>query len=166
MFSYKVIGVSCESSTEASYFVALKSKCEFFEILEKHGIIVLMPYIFRNGKRHFNALVERNKLEIFINELQSKYGRKNVYIRKMKSVDIAKKIYSDISKLEKGLRKLTEGEIKALKLALQLGYFDIPRKITLNYLGYELGLSKATVETHLRKALKKILGSIHESALF
>lgn len=166
MFSYKVIGVSCESSTEASYFVALKSKCEFFEILEKHGIIVLMPYIFRNGKRYFNALVERNKLEIFINELQSRYGRKNVYIRKMKSVDIAKKIYSDISKLEKGLRKLTEGEIKALKLALQLGYFDIPRKITLNYLGYELGLSKATVETHLRKALKKILGSIHESALF
>jgi len=165
MFSYKVIGVSCDSSAEASYFVALKSKCEFYELLEKHGIIVLMPYVFRNGSRYFNALVERSKLESFISDLQSWYGKKNVYVKKMKSMDIAKKIYSDISKLEKGLRKLTEGEIRALKLALQMGYFDIPRKITLHHLGYELGLSKATVETHLRKALKKILGSIQEAAL-
>lgn len=162
-YDYKIVGISCESSSEASYFVALKSKCEFFEILEKYGVIPLMPYIFKRGKRYFNALIEERMLKGFLRELYSRYGRKNVYFEKTRTIDVTKRLYSNVSILENCLKKLTHNEIKVLKLALKKGYFNIPRKSTLEHLGMELNLSKVTVETHLRKALRKIIKGIEVS---
>jgi len=163
MYEYKIVGITCENTGDASYFIALKSKCEFYEILEKYGVIVLMPYIFKWGKRFFNALIDEAMLKNFLKELYDRYGRKNVYFEKTKTIDVTKKLYSNVSLLEKCLKKLTRNEVKVLKLALKRGYFNIPRKSTLDQLGLELNLSKVTVEIHLRKALKKIIESIEES---
>jgi len=161
-YEYKIVSITCENTGDASYFIALKSKCEFYEILEKYGVIVLMPYIFRWGRRFFNALIDEAVLKSFLKELYDRYGKKNVYFEKTKTIDVTKKLYSNVNILEKCLKKLTPNEVRVLRLALKRGYFNIPRGSTLEHLGLELNLSKVTVETHLRKALKKIIESIEE----
>lgn len=110
-------------------------------------------------------LIEKNRLKEFAHTLMRIYGKNNIHIEKLKTIDIVVRVYLSIGDLEKCLRTLTEREIKTLRYALKSGYFDIPRKITLNRLSIELGLSKATVETHLRKALKKILENISNKTI-
>ena len=160
-----IINVYCKSSSEGSYIVVIKAKCRFLEIVKRYDITLLAPNILDNGKLVFHMLIEKNKLKEFTYALTQIYGKNNVQIEKLKTLDIVKRVHLSMGSLEKCLRHLTEGEIKTLRYALKSGYFDIPRKITLKRLSIELGLSKATVEIHLRKALKKILENLSEKSI-
>lgn len=51
---------------------------------------------------------------------------------------------------------LTQAEIAVLKTLVHFGYFDHPKRVTLESVGRHLGMSKSTVVYHLRNALKKI----------
>jgi len=53
--------------------------------------------------------------------------------------------------------KLTSNELNVLRSAYNAGYFECPRKADLNDLSKSLGLSKVTVDIHIRKAVKKIV---------
>lgn len=52
---------------------------------------------------------------------------------------------------------LSTNQEKIIKLALDLGYYNWPRKISINELAKRIGLSKVTVAEHLRKAEIKIV---------
>jgi predicted DNA binding protein len=52
---------------------------------------------------------------------------------------------------------LSNNQEKIIKLALDLGYYNWPRKISINELAKKLNLSKVTVAEHLRKAEIKIV---------
>ena len=52
---------------------------------------------------------------------------------------------------------LSNNQEKIIKLALNLGYYNWPRKISINELAKKLNLSKVTVAEHLRKAEIKIV---------
>lgn len=53
--------------------------------------------------------------------------------------------------------ELTECELRVLREAYRAGYFRWPRAVDLERLAGRLGLSKATVLEHIRKAERKIL---------
>ena len=52
---------------------------------------------------------------------------------------------------------LTVKQKKAFELAVNNGYYEYPRKITLSQLASILGISFSTYQKHLRKAEQKIL---------
>lgn len=52
---------------------------------------------------------------------------------------------------------LTEGQQTIVRTAVELGYYDIPRKTTYEEIGEELGVTAATVGEHLRKAEAKLV---------
>ncbi|MFW6311759.1 MAG: helix-turn-helix domain-containing protein, partial [Nanoarchaeota archaeon] len=52
---------------------------------------------------------------------------------------------------------LSKNQEKIIKLALDLVYYNWPRKISIKELAKKLNLSKATIAEHLRKAEIKIL---------
>ncbi|QLH74901.1 MAG: helix-turn-helix domain-containing protein [Methanomassiliicoccales archaeon] len=56
-------------------------------------------------------------------------------------------------------RELTPQQDKVIRLAFDLGYYDIPRKIDLAKLAGMLDISKPTLDIMLRRAQKKILAS-------
>ena len=58
------------------------------------------------------------------------------------------------------LMTLTENQRKTLLVAFNKGYFHFPRKAGSEELAKSLGLSKATVSEHLRKAEKVLLNQI------
>jgi predicted DNA binding protein len=58
------------------------------------------------------------------------------------------------------LFELTRLQDQAMRLAVSTGYYDIPKRITLEELALRCGISKATMNLILRRAQKKILSSV------
>lgn len=58
------------------------------------------------------------------------------------------------------LMTLTENQRKTLERAFNKGYFDFPRRTGSAELAKSLGISKATVSEHLRKAEKELLNQL------
>ncbi len=54
---------------------------------------------------------------------------------------------------------LTSDQREAITLAAQQGYFDTPRRVTLDELGEELGISEQAISQRIRRANKKIIFS-------
>ncbi len=52
---------------------------------------------------------------------------------------------------------LTERQVKTLKMAVDMGYFDTPRRASIKDVAGKLGVSPSTAVEHLRKAEKKVL---------
>jgi len=55
--------------------------------------------------------------------------------------------------------ELTLAQEKVLQIAYELGYYEIPRKITLDKLAKRLEISKATLDVMLRRAQRKLVAS-------
>lgn len=55
--------------------------------------------------------------------------------------------------------ELTVAQEKVLQMAYELGYYEIPRKITLDKLAKRLEISKATLDVMLRRAQRKLVAS-------
>jgi predicted DNA binding protein len=55
--------------------------------------------------------------------------------------------------------ELTVAQERVLEMAFELGYFDIPKKITLEKLAKRLEVSKATLDVMLRRAQRKLVAS-------
>jgi hypothetical protein len=64
------------------------------------------------------------------------------------------------TKGESLLSKLTSRQRQILLTGYALGYYDVPRKISSDDLSGHLNVDKSTVVEHLRKAEKKLIGSI------
>lgn len=55
--------------------------------------------------------------------------------------------------------EITDAQQEALTLAYERGYFEMPREITMEELGEELGISQQAVASRLRRGTRRILGS-------
>jgi predicted DNA binding protein len=55
--------------------------------------------------------------------------------------------------------ELTVAQERVLQMAYELGYFEIPRKITLDKLAKRMEISKATLDVMLRRAQRKLVAS-------
>jgi DNA-binding CsgD family transcriptional regulator len=64
------------------------------------------------------------------------------------------------TKGESLLSKLTHRQRQMLLTAYALGYYDVPRRISSDDLSRHLNVDKSTVVEHLRKAERKLIGSI------
>jgi predicted DNA binding protein len=52
---------------------------------------------------------------------------------------------------------LTERQVRTLRTAVEMGYFDTPRRASIKDVALRLGVSPSTAVEHLRKAEKKVL---------
>lgn len=59
--------------------------------------------------------------------------------------------------LQFDLEGLTPQQLKAVNLAIEKGYFEIPKKVNLEELSTQMKISRTTFLEHLRKAEKKML---------
>jgi predicted DNA binding protein len=55
------------------------------------------------------------------------------------------------------LSRLTEKQQKVFVTAYTLGYYDLPRRISLAQLAEELNLARSTLGAHLRKAERQLM---------
>lgn len=123
------------------------------------------------GTKHFWIVLDESNISNLI-KLVKKYANKAGESDVVAKFKISKKLelrnFTDVSLI--GFKKsfnaagrndeasnLTLLEYHVLKRAYELGYFDWPRRCSLSCLSDSIGLSKATIVEHLRKAVKKLL---------
>nr|WP_303650369.1 helix-turn-helix domain-containing protein [Halalkalicoccus sp. NIPERK01] len=62
--------------------------------------------------------------------------------------------------LDQVLPELTARQRETMVLAVENGYYELPRETTTETLADELGVSRRTAEDHLRRAERKIITSL------
>ena len=62
--------------------------------------------------------------------------------------------------LDSPVNCLTEKQQEAIALAFRLGYFDTPRKISVDELAKKLGFASSTLAVHLRRAERRLLAEM------
>lgn len=74
-------------------------------------------------------------------------------------IEFALEYVRDYTDLAGSDADMTQSQREALRLALEMGYFDEPRAVTLDEVAAELGISQPAVSGLLRRGLKRLLVS-------
>ncbi len=123
-------------------------------MLERGGIVV-SSYV-GNGVKDFTAYFftkDVTELEVSLYELKSELN------------NYGKVLTFNVTKISKApiftspIYGLTDIERRVLQMAYRMGFFDYPRGVSLDDLAKVFNISKATVNIHLRNALRKIISS-------
>jgi predicted DNA binding protein len=103
---------------------------------------------YSDGFEYFTVAIPGNRSGKVIGEVVSRL-REKAYVASL--------TYSRVGERRVRGGGLTLMERVVLTKAIELGYFNYPRGVGLGELARELGLSKATVDFHLRNAVRKVM---------
>jgi predicted DNA binding protein len=110
----------------------------------KCGILVNFPVNVKDGYAYWRLIGSRERIDQLLTLFEDKGIEFNLL-----------KIGNSPYLLDESTSKLTYEESKTLEDAIKLGFFDIPRKISLEELADKLGKSKSALSVMLRKIIKK-----------
>ncbi|MFQ6089549.1 MAG: helix-turn-helix domain-containing protein [Candidatus Methanofastidiosia archaeon] len=114
------------------------------KVLVSSGVFVRPPIHLREGEIWVNVIGRDENLRKFLTE-SGREQNVEVELRKKRELKYFKK------------PKLTSKQEHLLKRAVDLGFYDVPRRITLKKLSEKLGLSQSNISEHLRKAEEKLI---------
>jgi predicted DNA binding protein len=112
--------------------------------LIKHGILVEFPVKVREGNAYWRLISTRDRID----KLLTLFENKNINFTLLR---IGKAPYN----LDDERAKLSLEESNVLDKAIDLGFFEVPRNISLENLANELGKSKSALSVMLRKIIRK-----------
>jgi len=126
-------------------------------IIERNHCLQLLPCIYKGGWEWYRiiAFSEADIRNLF-RELE-KFCKVQAISRKRIDSAVRNSFLISMTDL---LGRLTEKQIRALMLAIENGYYRIPKRITTVQIANKSGMARTTFEEHLRKAESKILGSV------
>lgn len=110
----------------------------------KCGVLVDFPVRVEDGFAYWRLISSRDRID----QLLSLFEEKNINFELLR-IGIAP------YKIDDDKYKLTLDELNVLDKAISSGFFEIPRKISLEVLANELGKSKSALSVMLRKIIKK-----------
>ena len=120
------------------------------EAIYNPNIIRICPDIINKDGFHIwtFASFDRNVLSNVLNISVEKLGGEVLKFQKEKINNIS---------FSKALPELTLNQKRALEIAINNGYYDYPKKITMEKLAKLMKISYSTYQAHLRKAEKKLI---------
>jgi len=110
----------------------------------KCGVLVDFPIKVREGCAEWNLLATRKRIDSLLTQLEQKGINFSIL-----HIGNSPYIFDDDK------NKLNIEETKILNIAINLGFFEVPRKISLEALATHLGKSKSWISESLRKIIKK-----------
>jgi predicted DNA binding protein len=157
--SKKVVKVSRYLVKGGMSLIVFKERCEFLDLLHSYNVQVLMPYMISAGSRLFYVIGENNNVERFIDNILGYYGSRNVFLKRLQVSEV---VYRHVKTVARyfATSSLTEKEFEVLTKAFLEGFLSERRNIKLSDVAKSLGLSKPATSIMIRKALRKVLGSI------
>ncbi|MHA1915438.1 MAG: helix-turn-helix domain-containing protein [Promethearchaeota archaeon] len=110
----------------------------------KCGVLIDFPVRVEEGFAYWRLISTRERID----QLLTLFEEKNIDFTLLR---IGKSPYA----IEDDKNKLNLDEMNVLDKAISLGFFEIPRKISLEELANKLGKSKSALSVMLRKIIKK-----------
>jgi predicted DNA binding protein len=110
----------------------------------KCGVLVNFPVRVKEGNAYWKLISSRERID----ELLTLFEKKNIDFTLLR---IGKAPYD----LDEEQYKLSLEESQILDKAINLGFFEVPRNISLEELANKLGKSKSALSVMLRKIIRK-----------
>lgn len=118
-----------------------------------YGCSIIWPALFCEGREFFTIVApSRDRLKHLMERLQEFGGATLESI-----TDVRAESLSVTVSLGEVVGALTRKQLDVLTSAVKTGYYASPRQTSTEHLASAFGVSRATVEEHLRKAESKIL---------
>ncbi len=112
----------------------------------KFGVLVNFPVRVRDGHAYWKLIATRKRID----ELLTFYEEIGINFEILRIGNSPYNINDDDDK-----NKLNLKETKILEKAINSGFFEVPRKISLESLAKDIGKSKSALSVSLRKIIRK-----------
>ena len=150
--------------TMASLHCSNSQVCRLFKCrsvsreIERHHCVEIGPIMYQAGweHRHIIAFSGNESRDLFAS--LEELGQNEIVSKVRLDGGAAQQIFA--FSLAGLFASLTEKQYEALTQALEMGYYGIPRKMTVKRLADMRGVPRSTLEEHLHKAESKVLRSI------
>ncbi|MFW9940652.1 MAG: helix-turn-helix domain-containing protein [Candidatus Thorarchaeota archaeon] len=136
-------GILEQEENRVKFNVKTKDPYLLYAVI-KCGVLIDFPVRVEDGYAYWRLVSSREQID----QLLTLFEQKNIDFELLR---IGKSPYS----LEDDKNKLTLDELNILDKAISLGFFEIPRKISLEELANQMGKSKSALSVMLRKIIKK-----------
>jgi predicted DNA binding protein len=110
--------------------------------------------LLANSHKDMSELITRMREQEDYNEVRLKKKR---YVKKEDANSLNVFSTSGFFDLKAAKELLSEKQLKIFKLACDYGYYEMPKKITIEQMAQRSGISQSTLAEHLRKAETKLL---------
>ncbi|MDS0243712.1 MULTISPECIES: helix-turn-helix domain-containing protein [unclassified Haloferax] len=142
-----VVTQSCLCSLEDS----------IIERFEAHNCLYQPPTIHRQGWEHYSVIAfDESDVRDLLHELEAD---RDIDVLSKTAITAQRIPHSMLAPVDQLFEDVTERQMAALRLALESGYYEQPRKTSLRELADQTAVARSTYEEHLRKAENKILTS-------
>jgi len=134
-------GMKFQQLYNEEYFKKIRNLLEM-------DIIFDLPFILTEKKLVLAFSVNNEVLKEFLDAIS--------ILGDIKNISFQPAAFSDYTILS----CLTERQREVITVAKKSGYYDVPRKVNAEELSKKLGVSRATITEHLRKAEQRIIKNI------
>ena len=155
--SNQIIEFCITHKTPSKYWNKVKHKLDYPSIHDsilESGSMTILPITIENGIQYHNILSPSSKnFRKLLTYLQERFTDVNIRALSSKPTETLQDF-------------LTDKQYETIMLAHRKGYYKIPRKITLEEVGEELGIRRVACQERLRRAEQKIVNFYVQDSLF
>jgi predicted DNA binding protein len=140
-----VVTQSCLCSLEDS----------IIERFEEHNCLYQPPTVHRQGWEHYTVIAfDEGDVRALLHDLAAD---RDVEVLSKTAITEQQVPHSMLAPVDQLFEDVTDRQLAALRLALESGYYEQPRKTSLRELAEQTAVARSTFEEHLRKAENKLL---------
>jgi predicted DNA binding protein len=140
-----VVTQSCLCSLEDS----------IIERFEEFNALYQPPTIHRQGWEHYTVIAfDESDVRALLQDLEND---RDIEVLSKTAITEQQIPHSMLAPVDQLFEDVTERQMAALRLALESGYYEQPRKTSLRELADQTAVARSTYEEHLRKAENKLL---------
>ncbi|MFT4931715.1 MAG: putative DNA binding protein [Natronomonas sp.] len=122
---------------------------------EEYDCLYQPPTVHRQGWEHYTVVAfDESDVRALLRDLDAD---RNVEVLSKTAVDERRIPHSMLAPVDSLFDDLTDRQLAALRLALDAGYYEQPRRTSIRDLADRTSVSRSTFEEHLRKAENKLL---------
>ena len=128
------------------------------ERFEAHNCLYQPPTVHRQGWEHYTVVAfDEADVGALLHDLEAD---RDVEVLSKTAMSKQQTPHGMLAPIDKLFADVTERQQAALRLALERGYYDQPRKTSLRDLAARTDVARSTYEEHLRKAENKLLTNL------
>jgi hypothetical protein len=122
---------------------------------EEHDCLYQPPTVHRQGWEHYTVLAfDEGDVRDLLHDLDDD---RDVEVLSKTALDERRIPHSMLAPVDSLFDDLTDRQLAALRLALDAGYYEQPRRTSVRDLADRTAVSRSTFEEHLRKAENKLV---------
>jgi hypothetical protein len=124
---------------------------------EEYNCLYQPPTIHRQGWEHYSVIAfDEGDVRALLADLEAD---RDIEVLSKTAITEQRIPHSMLAPVDRLFEDVTDRQMAALRLALEAGYYEQPRKTSLRELAEQTAVARSTYEEHLRKAENKLLTS-------